>query len=90
MGASLYFIEIWLKLLDENYDNRRVDYNTAMKEMPRQIPTTMTKPFSPRQKVEKIMTEISYGWCMKNISKGLPPLTIPKLSKKNRREGGWN
>ena len=39
-------------------------YNKAMKEMFKQIPTTMTKPLSPKQKVQKLMTEIGGGWYM--------------------------
>ena len=47
LGATLTFIEILLKLLDENYDARRVAYITAMKDMFKQIPTTMTRPLIP-------------------------------------------
>ena len=64
LGATLNFIEIWIKLLDNNYDARRVSYSTAIQEMFKQIPTTMTKPLSPRKKVQKIMTEIGGGWYM--------------------------
>ena len=64
MGATLNFIEIWLKLLDNNYDARRVACITAMKEMFKQTPTTMTKPLSPKQKVQKLITEIGGGWYM--------------------------
>ena len=56
LGATLNFIEIWLKLLDGYYDARRVAYSTAMKEMFKQIPTTMTKPLITRNKVQKLMT----------------------------------
>ena len=31
LGATLNFIDIWLKLLDENYDARHVAYITVMK-----------------------------------------------------------
>ena len=58
LGATFNFIEIWLKLLEENYDAMRVAYNTDLKDMFKQIPTTMTKPLSPKQKVQKLMTEI--------------------------------
>ena len=61
LGETLDFIEIWLKLLDDNYDTRHVAYITAMKDMFKQIPTTITKPLIPRQKVQKLMTEISGG-----------------------------
>ena len=42
----------------------------------------MTEPLIPKQKFQKIMTEIGGGWYMKKIVKGLPPRIIPKLSKK--------
>ena len=56
LGATLNFIDIWLKLLDKNYDSRCVAYITTMKEMFKQIPIKMTKPLSPRQKFQKLMT----------------------------------
>ena len=31
LGDTLNFIYIWIKLLEENYDTRRVAYITAMK-----------------------------------------------------------
>ena len=40
--ASLNLIEIWLKLLDNNYGARRVAYSTAMKEMFKHIYLMMT------------------------------------------------
>ena len=61
LGATINFIYIWLKLLDENYNARRVAYNRAMKEMFKQIPTTMKKPLSQRQNFQKLMTEIGGG-----------------------------
>ena len=60
--ATIDFIDIWLKLLDNNSDARRLAYSTSTKEIFKQIPTTMTKPLSPRQKLHKIMTEIGGGW----------------------------
>ena len=33
LGATLNFIEIWLKLPEENYDARHVSYSTDTKEM---------------------------------------------------------
>ena len=62
LGASLNFIEIYLKLLDHNNDVRRGMNKKAMKEMFKQIPSTMTKPFIPKQKFQKLMTEICGGW----------------------------
>ena len=42
----------------------------------------MTKTFSQRQKVQKLMNEIGGRWYMVKITKELSPLRITKLSKK--------
>ena len=60
--ATLNFIEIQIKLLDENYDARNLAYITIMKQMFKQISTTMTKSLSPKQSVQAIMSEIGGGW----------------------------
>ena len=78
LGANFNFIEVWLKLLEDNYYARRVAYITAMKEMLKKIPTMMTKPLIPRQKLQKLITETGDGWYTKNITTGLPPIRIPK------------
>ena len=49
-------------MLEDNYNARLAAYRIAMKYMFKQIPTTMTKPLSPRQKVQKLMIEIGDGW----------------------------
>ena len=65
LGTTLNFIEIWIKLMDDNYYARHVAYSTDMKEMFKQIPTTIIKPLIPRKKFQKLMTEIGGGWYMK-------------------------
>ena len=82
LGANLNFIDIWLKLFEDNYEARCVAYSTDMKDMLKQIPPTIIKALTSKQKVQKLMTEIGGGWYMKKSSKGLPPLNISKLSKK--------
>ena len=67
LGATLNFIEIWIKLLDHNYELRCGMYNKAMKDMSKTMPTTTTKPLIPKQNVQKIMTDIGGGWYMKNL-----------------------
>ena len=47
---TLNFIKIWLKLLDKNHDDNGVSYITPLKQMFKQIPTTITKQLSPKQK----------------------------------------
>ena len=37
-------------------------YNKAKKEMFKKTPATMTKALSPKQKVQKLMTEIGGRW----------------------------
>ena len=82
LGVILNFINIWLKLFDENYDARHVAYITYMKDMFKQIPQTMIKVLTPKQKVQKFMIEIGGEWYTEKSAKGLPPLKRSKLSKK--------
>ena len=82
LGSTLNFIYIWLKLFDEKYDARCVAYITAMKDVFKQIPQILSKPLTPKQKVQKFMTDIGGGWYMENSSKGLPPLKRSKIIKK--------
>ena len=90
MGATLDFIEIWLKLLDYNYEVIFEMYNKSTKEMFKQIPKTMTKQLIPKQKFQKLMTEIGGGWYMEKINKVLQPPRRPKTKQKITREGGLN
>ena len=60
-------------------------YINDMKEMFKQITKTIIKTFSPKQKVQKLMTDISGGWYMEKNDKGLPALKISKLSINHQR-----
>ena len=60
MGATLNFIEIWLKLLEDNYEVIFGMYNKAMKEMFKQIPITMTKSLSSKTIPEAY--DINWWW----------------------------
>ena len=50
LGATLNFIYVWLKPFEANYEVRSVIYNKAMKQMFKQIPTTIYKPISAKEK----------------------------------------
>ena len=54
--------------------------------MLKKTPKTMTKAFSPKQKVRKLMTEIGGGWYMEKIPKELIPLRTSKLNKKGQEK----
>ena len=54
----------------------------------KKIPQTIKKELTPKQKVQKLMTDIGGGWYMKNSAKGIPPLRITKLSKKAQERQG--
>ena len=82
LGATLKFIDIWLKLFLDNYSARCDAYVNAMKEMFKKIPLTIKKAPTPKQKVQRLMIDIVGGWYMGKFSKGLPPLRRTKLSKK--------
>ena len=52
LAATINFIDIRLKLLEENYAARRVAYITAIKETFKQITTRVIKSLIPKQKVQ--------------------------------------
>ena len=57
-----------------------------MKEMFKQIPQTMIKALTPKQKVQKLMTDIGGGWYMGESYKILPILNISKPGKKSQEK----
>ena len=65
LGATLNFIEIWIKLLEEKYEVRCGMYKKAMKDMFKHIPLTIIKALSPKQKFQKLITDIGGGWYVK-------------------------
>ena len=91
-GDTLTFIDIWLKKIVENYEAKCEAYITAIKQMFNQIPQTMSKALTSKQKVQKLMIDIFSGWYMEKGAKGIPPLKISKLNKKHKiiRIAGWN
>ena len=82
LGATLNFIDIWLKLFLDYYSARCDAYFNAMKEMFEQIHQTTEKALTPQQKVQKLMKYIGGGWNMKKSYNGLPPLQRTKPCKK--------
>ena len=64
LGATINFIDIWLKLLLENFNARCDAYINAMKDMFMQILQTIKITPTPKQKIQKIMTYIGGGWYM--------------------------
>ena len=62
LGAILNFIDIWIKLFLDNYNARCDAYVNSMKEMFNKISLTMSKALNPKQKVQKLMTDIGGGW----------------------------
>ena len=71
-------------MLDHNYDVRHTGYNIDMKKMFQKTPTIKLKPLIKGQKFQKLMTEIGGGWYMEKLTKGLPLLRRPKLSKNHK------
>ena len=59
--------DIWLKLFCEKFNARCDAYINAMKDMSRQIPQTIKIALTPKQKVQKLMTDIGGGWYMEKL-----------------------
>ena len=62
LGATLNFIGIWLKLLNQNCEVRCGMYNRAMKNMFQTISRIKSKPLSQGKKTEGLITETGCGW----------------------------
>ena len=82
LGATINSIDIWIKFLREHFEARCEAYINAMKVMFRQIPHTIKIALTPKQKFQKIMIDIGGEWYMGKNTRGLPPLSTNKLSKK--------
>ena len=65
LGATFNFIDIWLKLLREKVCARSDAYIYAMKEMFMQIPKNVEIALTPKEKTQKLMTDIGGGWYIK-------------------------
>ena len=84
LGDTMNFIDIWLKLLEENDEIRYGMYNKTMKYMFKQITTRMYKQLSTKQKNPE--TYNINWWCMVcgKSAKGIPPLRRSKMSEKHK------
>ena len=67
LGATINFIDIWLKLFLENFNARCDVYINPMKDMFKQIPQTIKIALTPKQKVQKLITDIGGGWYMEKV-----------------------
>ena len=65
LGATFNFIDIWLKLLHEKICARSGSYINSMKEMFMQIPQNFEIALTPKEKIQKLMTDIRGGWYIK-------------------------
>ena len=74
LGATFNFIDVWLKLLLENYDAICEAYINAMKEMFMQIPQNVEIALTPKQKIQNLMTDIGGGWYVEKSARGITPL----------------
>ena len=70
LGATFNFIDIWLHNFCDNYFDRSESYRVAMVEMFKTIPQNVENPLTPREKTQKLITDIGDGWFWKNVSRG--------------------
>ena len=70
LGATLSFIDIWLKLFSEKYSARCYAYINAMTDVFKQIPLTIKKSLTPKQIFQKLMTDIGGRWYMEKTFLG--------------------
>ena len=83
MGATFNFIDIWLKMLEQNDEVRSGMYNKVMKDIFKKISTTMYKPLRPKKSTDTY--DRNWWWMVYGtFSKGLPPLRFSKISKNHK------
>ena len=70
--------------MEENYEVISIMYNKAMKDIFKQIPTTMSKPLSPKKTSINLWQKWVVDSIWKKIGNGLPPLMISTISKKSQ------
>ena len=59
--ATINFIDRWLKLFRGNFNSRCDAYINAMESMFKQMPQTIKISLTPKQKFQKLMTDIGGG-----------------------------
>ena len=74
LGATLNFIDKWIELIEDKYDKRCVAYSNPIKYIIKQIPLKIIKSLTPKQTVQKLMTEIGGELCMEKSAKVLTTL----------------
>ena len=84
LGATINFIDVWINFFREKLNARCDAYINAMKDMFMQITQTIKIALTPKQKIQKLMTDIGGGWYMKKRDRRLPPLRITKPTKKSQ------
>ena len=89
LGVTFNFIYIWLNFLHTNHCARGESYSNAMEEMFKQIPQNVGKALTSSEK--KTKTDVRYWWWMvfEKCARGLPPLKITKLSKKEQERHAY-
>ena len=55
-----------------------------MKDMFMKILQNFKIALTPKEKIQKLMTDVGGGWYLEKSSRGLPPLKRTKLSKKSQ------
>ena len=79
------FIDVWLRLLDQNGEVRCGMNNRAMKNIFQTIPTInqnhLVKVKKYRDQRQKLVVD-----CKQKNTKGIPPLRRPKIGKNYKRK----
>ena len=61
LGATFNFIDVWLKLLRENYCARSESYRNATEDMFKKIPQNVERALTSKENNQKLMTDNGGG-----------------------------
>ena len=81
LGATIGFIDCWIKLFDHNYLARSNMYIETILYLFKKIPVQLPKPLSHKGKRQLFLHAIGGDWYMKIMNEKIPPLRKLKLIK---------
>ena len=86
LGATIFFIDFWLKALEQNFMTRYSLYGFNMNKLFQKISVELPKQRGPKEKRRSLLHTIGGGWYVSKLGHKLTPLKKSKLSKKSQKE----
>ena len=86
LGATIYYIDCWLKALEKNFMELCNFYAFNMEKLFQKIPVELPNQPSPKEERKLLLQAIGDSWYVEKLGQKLPLLKKRKLSKKSQKE----